>query len=121
MPQVFRKLVNGVPCPVGIVHTGGADGPERIVKKMRLDLPQHDLHPLLSLQVILMLPHELQMKPDVIEHTAGDDGDGQKCDRLSGPLYNAVKVHRDENHRNDEDRDQLFPLPSGPVITNGLD
>ena len=73
------------------------------------------------LQIIFMLPHELEMQPDVIEHTAGDDGDGQKRDRLPIIIDPTVQVHGGEDHHNDKDRNQLFLLSSGLVITNGLD
>ena len=88
---------------------------------MRLDLAEHDLDALPGLQVVLMLPRKLQMQPDVIEHTAGDDGDGQKRDRLPIIIDPAVQVHGGEDHHNGKDWNQLFLISSGLVITNGLD
>ena len=58
------------------------DRAEGIVEKMGLDLAEHDQDALPGFQVVLMLPHELQVQPDIVKYAADDDGHGQKSDRL---------------------------------------
>ena len=120
MPQEICKLVDGFTRMNRVVVICGFDRAEGIVKKMWLDLSEHDLDTLPCFQVVLMLPNELHMQPDVIEHAADDDRGGQKSNRLSGICNLDVQEHGDAYHNDVKERNQLFLFPSCPVITNGL-
>lgn len=50
-------------------------------------------------QRLLMLPHELQVQPDIVEHAGDHDGQGQERERLLVKDHGEVHDHRSGDQR----------------------
>ena len=76
---------------------------------MGLDLGHHDLYTLLRLKGLLMLPHELKVQPDVIDHAVDHDGNGEVGDGLVEVIGVEVQRQRADNQLEHQHRQPCLP------------
>ena len=114
--EFFRCLFGRL----GVVFAKILDRGKCVIQEMRLDLAEHDLHPLPRFQIVLVLPHKPQMQPDIIEHAADHDGKGEKGDRLLQISRMFVQKSGYKDHQDDQHRNQQILFPSCAIIPHAL-
>ena len=107
--QVIGKLHRGL---FRLSRVGAAerlDHGEGVIQKMGLDLGHHDLNALLGLQRPLVLPYELEMQPDIIDHAVNDGGEDEVGHGLVEVIGVEVQRQRPDNELEHQYRQPGFP------------
>ena len=119
LPQIGAEILQRPVRQGGILGVERADGVQCVEQKVGLDLGHHNLNALRRHQVALVLAHKLDVEPDVVEHAAHDNGNGQKGDGLR--LHHHVQIH--DNGQNDDEHhgngNQALPPPGFAIEDDG--